>query len=608
MKSFLKILSLAKAYRSSLLLNVFFNSLSILFGIFSFVMFLPFLEVLFSEGDFSQILEQGLPEKFVFKADVIQQFGFYYMAEYMQTHSKMEMLFLLCSIIAVMILLKNLFRYLAIYVMAGVRNGIVRDYRNKIYSKLLHLPIAYFSDERKGDIISRMTNDVKEIEWSVLRSIEAVYRDPITIIFTVIVLVFMSPQMTLFILLLIPVAAVITLIGKKLRKVSSESQQRIGDMISTVEETLTGIKIIKAFNAEKIKDDQFKSENESYTKQMTKLFRRTDLASPLSEFLGVSVIILALLYGGNLVFEGTMRGSSLITYIGLFYTLIAPSKSFTQAVYNAQRGLASVDRINKILDAEETIKDKPATTNLHSLTDKLSFNNVSFSYEDELVLKNISLNVPRGKSVALVGQSGSGKSTIASLVPRFYDVKEGAIEIDGIDIKDAKLSDLRSLIGLVTQDAILFNDTIYNNIAFGIDHATEERVVEAAKIANAHDFIMHLPKGYQTNIGDGGGKLSGGQKQRISIARAVLKNPEILVLDEATSALDTESERLVQDALNKLMDNRTSIIIAHRLSTIQHADEIIVMNKGEIKERGTHNELISLNGDYKKLIDMQSFD
>lgn len=571
-------------------------------------MFLPFLEVLFSDGDFSQILKEGAPEAFVFKAEVIQQYGFYYMAEYMQSHSKMDMLILLCSIIVVMILLKNLFRYLAIYVMATVRNGIVKDYRNKIYKKLLFLPISYFSDERKGDIISRMTNDVKEIEWSVLRSIEAVYRDPITIIFTIVVLIFMSPKMTLFILLLIPVAALITLIGKKLRKVSHESQQRIGDMISTVEETLSGIKIIKAFNAERIKNHQFENENEIYTKQMTKIFRRTDLASPLSEFLGVTVIVLALIYGGSLVFEGTMRGSSLITYIGLFYTLIAPSKSFTTAIYNAQRGLASVDRINNILDAEESIKDKEQTTDLKELNDKLSFENISFSYEEEVVLKHVSFDIPKGKSIALVGQSGSGKSTIASLVPRFYDVKEGNISIDGINIKDVKLTDLRNLIGLVTQDAILFNDTVYNNIAFGMAHANEKNVIEAAKIANAHDFIMQLPQGYQTNIGDGGGKLSGGQKQRISIARAVLKNPEILVLDEATSALDTESERLVQDALNKLMENRTSIIIAHRLSTIQHADEIIVMHKGEIKERGTHQELLALNGEYKKLIDMQSFD
>lgn len=572
------------------------------------MMFLPFLEVLFSEEKFNKILAAGAPtESLSFSIDSLKEHGFYKMAQYIAEHSKMDMLISLCLIIIAMILLKNVARYFALFVMATVRNGIVRDYRNKIYSKILNLPLAYFSDERKGDIISKMTNDVKEIEWSVLRSIEAVYRDPITIVITVATLIFMSPQMTLFILLLIPVAVLIGLIGKKLRKVSGQSQQQIGDMISTTEETLTGLRIIKAFNGEARKEQQFYQENERYTKLMTKLFRRIDLASPMSEFLGVSIIVATLIYGGSLVFDGKMDGATLITYIGMFYTVIAPSKSLTDAVYNAQRGLASMERINEILDADNQIKDIENAKEITDLKTKIQFNNIAFKYQDDYVLHDVSFELPKGKSVALVGQSGSGKSTLANLLPRFYDTNGGEVLIDGTNIKDIKQTSLRNLMGTVTQDAILFNDTIHNNIAFGKPSASREEVIEAAKIANAHDFINGLPNGYDMNIGDGGGKLSGGQKQRISIARAVLKNPDILILDEATSALDTESEKLVQDALNNLMQNRTSLIIAHRLSTIQHVDEIIVMQEGKIIEKGNHQELIAKNGAYTKLIEMQSF-
>lgn len=589
-------------------LNVIFNIFSVLFGVFSFMMFLPFLEVLFSEEKFNNILAKGAPsEELTFSLDSLKEHGFYKMGQYIGEHSKMDMLITLCLIIIAMILLKNVARYFALFVMATVRNGIVRDYRNKIYSKILNLPLSYFSDERKGDIISKMTNDVKEIEWSVLRSIEAVYRDPINIIITVATLLFMSPQMTLFILLLIPVAVLIGLIGKKLRKVSGQSQQQIGDMISTTEETLTGLRIIKAFNGEARKEEQFYQENERYTKLMTKLFRRIDLASPMSEFLGVSIIVATLIYGGSLVFEGNMDGATLITYIGMFYTVIAPSKSLTDAVYNAQRGLASMERINEILDADNQIKDIEHAKEITDLKTNIQFNNIAFKYQDDYVLHDVSFELPKGKSVALVGQSGSGKSTLANLLPRFYDTNKGEVLIDGTNIKDIKQTSLRNLMGTVTQDAILFNDTIHNNIAFGKPSASREEVIEAAKIANAHDFINGLPNRYDMNIGDGGGKLSGGQKQRISIARAVLKNPDILILDEATSALDTESEKLVQDALNNLMQNRTSLIIAHRLSTIQHVDEIIVMQEGKIIERGNHQELIAKNGAYTKLIEMQSF-
>ena len=400
---------------------------------------------------------------------------------------------------------------------------------------------------------------------------------------------------------------IIALITRKLRKASANSQELIGDMISTTEETLSGLKIIKGFNGEQIKKEKFEEENERYTSQMTKMFRRIDMASPLSEFLGVSVIIATMLYGGSLVFSGKMTGEELITYLGIFYTVIAPAKSLTDAVSNAQRGIASMNRINEILDADNIIHDPKNPIEIRELTDRIEFNHLNFKYQDDYVIKDVSFSIPKGKSVALVGQSGSGKSTIANLLPRFYDLEEGDITIDGNNIKDISIKNLRNLMGVVTQDAILFNDTIANNISFGMENSSAEKIMEAAKIANAHDFILQLPDGYETNIGDGGGKLSGGQKQRISIARAVLKNPDILVLDEATSALDTESEKLVQDALNNLMKNRTSLIIAHRLSTIQHADEIIVMQDGKIMERGTHEELINQKGIYTKLTDMQSF-
>ncbi len=607
MKNFFKIIALAKSYRTSLGLNVFFNIIAILFGLFSFLFFMPFLTALFNSDELKAIQAAGPPADFNYSYKSLTEHGNYWMSEYLVSHSKFEMLILLCGIILGMIFVKNIARYFALFFMAGVRNGIVRDYRNKIYNKILALPLSYFSDERKGDIISKMTNDVKEIEWSVLRSLEAVYRDPISIVLTIGVLIFMSPKMSLFILLLIPIVVLIALITRKLRKASANSQSLIGDMMSTTEETLSGLKIIKGFNGEQIKKEKFEEENQNYTSQMVKLFRRTDLASPLSEFLGVSVIISTMLYGGNLVFAGEMGGETLIGYLAIFYQVIAPAKSLTDAISNAQRGIASMDRINEILDADNVIHDPKNPIKVEKLNEKVEFNHLNFKYQDDYVIKDVSFSIPKGKSVALVGQSGSGKSTIANLLPRFYDLQEGEITLDGNNIKDITLKNLRNLMGVVTQDAILFNDTIANNISFGMENSTEEKIIEAAKIANAHDFILQLPNGYNTNIGDGGGKLSGGQKQRISIARAVLKNPDILVLDEATSALDTESEKLVQDALNNLMKNRTSLIIAHRLSTIQHADEIIVMQDGKIMERGTHEDLINQNGIYTKLTKMQSF-
>ncbi len=538
----------------------------------------------------------------------LKDHGFYYLAEQVQLHGANTVLLYVCIFIVGSILLKNFCSYMALYVIAVLRNGVIRDYRNVIFRKILDLPMSYYSDERKGDIMSKVTNDLKEVEWSILRSIEALFRDPITIIAYFAILIWMSPQLTVFLAIFFPVAGLlIGLIGKSLRRSAKKGQSKLGTLMSTLEETLGGLRIIKGFNAKERTYERYKEQNEDYTRTMTKMYRKGDLASPVSEFLGVTLIATVLWFGGQLVFEGSLVGSFFIGYIASLSQLINPFKSITNAYSNAQRGLSALDRIKEITEADVTIEDGTEAT-INSFNTEIHYDNVSFKYESEWVLKNIDLKISKGKTIALVGQSGSGKSTMADLLPRFYDVTEGRITIDGIDIRKAPLKDIRHQMGIVTQHSILFNDTIHNNIAFGVETASREEVIEAAKIANAHDFIMDMERGYDTNIGDGGGKLSGGQKQRLSIARAVLKNPEILILDEATSALDTESEKLVQDALNKLMQNRTSLVIAHRLSTIQHADEIIVMQEGEIIERGSHQHLIGLGGVYKKLTELQSFD
>ena len=570
MKNFFKIIALAKNYKSGLRLNVFFNVLAVVFGLFSFVVFLPFLKVLFNSSELEKLAEQGAPETWSYSMESFIDFGYYWMSQFLVSHSKFELLLVLCGIIIGMILIKNMARYLALFFMAKVRNGIVKDYRNKIYNKILALPMSYFSDERRGDILSKMTNDVKEIEWSVLRSLEAVYRDPIAIAITVGTLIFMSPKMSLFILLLIPIVVIIGLITRKLRKASANSQSLIGDMMSTTEETLSGLKIIKGFNGEKIKREQFEAENNEYTSQMTRMFRKIDLASPLSEFLGVSVIVATMLYGGSLVFTGELSGELLITYLGLFYTVIAPSKSLTDAVSNAQRGIASMERINEILDADNVISDPENPVDLSELKNNIEFSNLNFKYQEDYVLKQVNFSIEKGKSVALVGQSGSGKSTIANLLPRFYDLEEGEIRIDGVNIKDVTLKNLRDLMGVVTQEAILFNDTIANNISFGMTNVSKEKIEDAAKIANAHDFILQLPKGYETNIGDGGGKLSGGQKQRISIARALLNSPDLILADEPTGSLDPETSREIMSLLIKISNQNVAVFMAtHNYKTIE---------------------------------------
>jgi subfamily B ATP-binding cassette protein MsbA len=498
------------------------------------------------------------------------------------------------------------------YFISPIRSGAVRDIRNKLYVKTLHLPLSFYSEERKGDIMSRMTTDVQEIEWSIMQSLEMIFREPLTIVIYLIMMFAISTPLTIVAFVLLPITALlIGRIGKSLKRSATKGKEKMGILLSMMDETLGGLRIIKGFNAEKNVTEKFQKENDNYTNITIRMYRKVDLASPLSEFLGVTVLVIILYLGGKMVIvDQSMDGALLIMYIVMFSQLLTPAKSFTSAYYSVQKGLASSERIDQILNADLSIKDIQNPVAIKTFEKQIEYKNVSFAYrEGEVgwVLNNINLTIEKGKTIALVGQSGSGKTTLADMLPRFYDTTLGEILIDGVAIKNAKLKDVRELMGIVTQESILFNDTVYNNIAFGIENVTEQQVIEAAKIANAHEFIVQMPNGYQSNIGDRGSKMSGGQRQRISIARAVLKNPPILILDEATSALDTESERLVQDALNKLMKNRTSVVIAHRLSTIQHADEIIVMQKGEIIERGTHTELLNKNATYRKLHDLQSF-
>jgi subfamily B ATP-binding cassette protein MsbA len=613
MKNIFGILPYVKGYWKYAIWNIVFNILSVLFSVFSIALLFPFLQVLFS-NDNSKLLEliaKGKPV-FSFSTNAILDTINYTLAQNTLDHGKGHVLSLICIFIIVTFVFKNLFRYLAMYSLSPIRNGVVKDIRNKIFKKTLELPLSYYSEERKGDIISRMTTDVQEIEWNIMQSLEMIFREPINIVIFLVLMVAMSAKLTLIAFILLPITVLlIGKLGRSLRRSSSESKERMGTLLSMMDETLGGLRIIKGFNAERKVAEKFEAENESFTKLGIKVGRKVDLASPLSETLGVSVLVVLLFIGGKMVIEDqSMDGAVFITYLAMFSQLLTPAKAFASAYSSIQKGLASAERIDKILNAEVSISDKANPSHLKSFEKNIEFKNVSFAYrkgEVGWVLNNINLTITKGKTIALVGQSGSGKTTLADMLPRFYDTTNGDILIDGISLKDAAIKDIRSLMGIVTQESILFNDTVFNNIAFGIDNATEADVIAAAKIANAHDFIMQMPNGYQTNIGDRGNKMSGGQRQRMSIARAVLKNPPILILDEATSALDTESERLVQDALNKLMQNRTSIVIAHRLSTIQHADEIIVMQKGEIIERGNHSSLINANGTYQKLHEMQSF-
>lgn len=610
MKSLLRIIKLTLGYKKYIAGSVFFNLLSTFFGLFSFVLLAPLLDVIFNKTDefYSILLEKGSP-KFSFSSDYFIDFINFELASLIQEEGKIYALVSVCVIIGIAVLLKNLFVYVSTLFVSVVVNRSIGDIRNKIYKTLMFLPVSYLSDERKGEVISKTSNDVQEIEWSLLSAIVGIFREPINILVFLITLFAMSIELSLFIVIFLPITGVIiSLISKSLKKNTKSAQEHFGRLIAHLEESLNGFKLIKAFSNEDRFIRKFEETNQQFIKNKTRAYRKADLASPTSEFLGVIAVISVLWYGGSLVFEGQMQASFFITYIILFSQLINPLKTLSKAIYDSQKGNSALDRIEEIYEAKQNDSIIDGVIDARELTKSIEVKEVTFSYKKEKVLDNVSFLVEKGKTIALVGQSGSGKSTIANLVPRFYDVNEGGILIDGINIKEFKLDALRSMIGMVTQESILFNDSVANNIVFGDEVVNQEKLIEAAKIANAHEFIEQLENGYETNIGDGGNKLSGGQRQRLSIARAVYKNPPILILDEATSALDTESEKLVQDALNKLMTNRTSIVIAHRLSTIQHADEIIVLQKGKIVERGNHQTLMETNGTYRKLVEMQSFE
>jgi subfamily B ATP-binding cassette protein MsbA len=603
--SFKKMLVFIKPYWGQTALSILYTTLGTIFTLFSIMMAIPFLNILFDQ---QPMITEPMP--WAGNMEVIKHNANYFLSKIISSQGPEMALISISLLIVGFVFLKTFFIYLGNYVLAPVRNGIVRDVRNILYDKILKLQLSFFSEERKGDIISRMTGDVQEIEINIIRSIKNALKAPITIIIYLGYLIFMSPQLTLFILVLLPISGlIIGRIGKSLRKKSLTGQQQLGNILSFIEETLFGLRIIKAFNAEKNTYDKFHTENESYTHLMNRIWRRRDLAGPLSEFLATASIVLVMWYGGKQVLSeaSSLSPAMFINFLILFSQIIPPSKEISTVYYNIQKGLASLERVNNIIQTPVTVVEKPSAKAIDDFQREVTYKHVGFSYNSDPVLKDINLNIEKGKTIALVGQSGAGKSTLVDLLPRFYDVAEGSISIDGTDVRDLKIIDLRHLMGIVSQESILFNDTIYNNIAYGKPEATEEEVISAAKVANAHDFILQTEKGYQTNIGDRGTKLSGGQRQRVSIARAVLKNPPILILDEATSSLDTESEKLVQEAITKLMESRTSIVIAHRLSTIRNADEICVMEQGRIVERGKHSELTELGGVYKKLHDMQMF-
>lgn len=586
-------------------LNILFNLLGIFFGLFTITLAIPFLGLLFGTEKPVTVLPD-----FSLSAEYMQAAFNYFITGVIQESGREAALIRMSLLVLLMFFLKNLCRYLAMYFLAPVRNGVIMDIRNALFNKVLILPLSFYSNERKGDIMARMNNDVQEIEWSVIGAIEMVFRDPPTVIVYLITLFVMSPGLTMFSLILIPLAGLlIGKIGKSLKRSSDVGMKQTGDLLSIIEETLGGLRIIKAFRAESQLNRRFTEMNDGLRRVMNRIYRKKDLASPLSELMGSAVIVSIMWYGGSSVLSGdsTLSPEVFMTFILVFTQILPPIKAITQAYYNLQKGRASMDRVNQILDAENTIPEKENPISIQHLATKVEFKNVSFDYIGAPVISEVNFNLEKGKTIALVGPSGSGKSTLADLLSRFYDVKSGGITIDGVDLRDLKLSDLRGLMGIVSQESILFNDTVFNNIALGNLDVTKEAVIEAAKLANAHDFIQGLENGYDTMIGDRGSKLSGGQRQRLSIARAVLKNPDILILDEATSALDTESERLVQDALSVLMKNRTSLVIAHRLSTIRHADEILVLEQGKIIERGTHDVLISQGGMYKRLCDLQEF-
>ncbi len=609
-----KIFPFIKPYRTHVIWNVIYNILYALFSTLSFIALIPMMQVLFDKSE--KITKEPVYTNFWNITKYGKDYLYYNITQLQSTKGAQYALLLVVSIIIITFLLKNLFNYLASNHLMHLKNGVLKDLRNTMYNKIIDLPVSYYSEKRKGDIMARMLGDVGEVQNSFFSILELIVKEPMTILFTIGAMFAISVKLTLFVFIFIPISGyIISLIGKSLKSKSERIQYEGGYLISIVEESLSGLKVVKSYNAEKNFKNKF---NESVTRLLklsNSIGRKNNLASPFSEFMGIIVIATLLWFGGNMVLvdqlpngKPVFEAAQFLAYMGLAYNILTPAKSISKANYSVKSGLAAAQRVFEVLEVENAITDKPDAVVKTSFDNQITIENISFKYEDENVLKNFTIQVPKGKTVALVGQSGSGKSTIANLLTRFYDVQEGSIKIDNIDIKNMTMNSLRGMIGLVTQDSILFNDTIKNNILIGKEGATDEEIIEALKVANAYEFVKDLPNGINTNIGDAGNKLSGGQKQRLSIARAVLKNPPIMILDEATSALDTESEKHVQIALENMMQNRTSIVIAHRLSTIQKADNIIVMKKGEIVEQGTHLELLALNGTYSNLVTLQSFE
>lgn len=603
MKSMFRLLSYAKPYKTSMIMNVLSNIFMVLFSLVSLPLIIPFLKILFNTPSADVSISSDAPLKVggSFLENINAE-----MAQLIEQLGREQALLIVCVLMAALYFLKNLFRYLALVFMAPVRNGIIRDLRSHLFNKMLMLPLGYFSNERKGDLMSRMAYDVQEVEWSILNVLEMAVREPLLIIGSILLMFLISVKLTLFVLVLIAFTVfVIGNVGHNLKKNSTKAQEKLGVIMSHIDEALSGMRIIKAFGAQDYQQRTFDKENSDYRHLSIRLLWRRDLASPLSEFMGATIIMVLLYFGGHWVFSGEVPAETLLGFLAIFANIINPAKNFSQAFSSIRKGLGAMERIETILNNTTEVYDAPKALPVKGFNTSLELRNVSFAYrEGEPVLKDISLSIPKGKVIALVGLSGSGKTTLADLIPRFYDISEGEILLDGVETRQLKLGELRQLFGIVSQEPTLFNDTVANNIAFGLN-ATAEQIEAAARVAHAHDFIVENPEGYNFNIGDRGCKLSGGQRQRLTIARAVLKNPDILILDEATSSLDSESERLVQDALAKLLSNRTALVIAHRLSTIQHADEIIVLQDGCVAERGTHDTLMAQSGIYKQLVDLQ---
>ena len=607
-ENFKKIIPYALKFKNHIFWNVFFNIFYALFSTLSFISLFPLMEVLFKMNEKVVKLPKynGIWEITSYGKEYLQ----YYITKLTIENGIQYALLLTVALVISTFLFKNAFNYFASQHLTKIKNGVLHDLREKMYDKIISLPISYYSEKRKGDVMARMLGDVNEVQNSFFIILELIVKEPLTIVFAIVAMMRISLELTLFVFIFIPISGfIITKIGKSLKSKSQNVQKENGYLISIVEESLGGLKVVKSYNSEGYFKTIFNDSIYRLLRLNNSIGKKNNLASPMSEFMGIVTIAVLLWYGGKLVLiDKTLNGALFIVYLGLAYNILTPAKAISKASYAVKNGLAAAERVFEILEVENTIINKPNALEKEAFTEKISIENINFKYEEENVLKNFSLEVPKGKTVALVGQSGSGKSTIANLLTRFYDVQEGSVKIDGVDIKDMTLESLRDLMGLVTQDSILFNDSIKNNIRLGKQDATDDEIIAALKVANAYEFVSALPNGINTNIGDAGGKLSGGQKQRLSIARAVLKNPPIMILDEATSALDTESEKFVQVALENMMQNRTSIVIAHRLSTIQKADKIVVMHKGEIVEQGTHDELLTLNGTYSKLVMMQSFE